>query len=92
MYLLIGLGPLTALLLGRRAADPGRGGGGFLGLIHLRGAREAGVPWAVSLLYPVIALIFCWIVLRAMVLNLWQGGIAWRGTFYPLSELRRNRV
>jgi hypothetical protein len=27
-----------------------------------------------------------------MVLTLWQGGIVWRGTFYSLSELRRNRV
>ena len=93
MYLLIGLGPLAALLLGSGALRLlGGAAVGFLGLIHLRGAREAGVPWRVSLLYPVIALIFCWIVLRAMVLNLWQGGITWRGTFYPLSELRRNRV
>jgi len=31
-------------------------------------------------------------VLRTLVLNLRQGGIVWRGTFYPLEELRRNRV
>jgi hypothetical protein len=37
-------------------------------------------------------MVFCWIVLRAMVLNLRDGGITWRGTFYPLGELRRNRV
>jgi hypothetical protein len=61
-------------------------------LVHLRGAREAGAPWQAALLYPVISVIFCWIVLRAMVLNLSQGGITWRGTFYPLAELRRNRV
>ena len=65
---------------------------GFLLLLHLRGAREAGAPLRGALLYPVVSLIFAWIVVRALTLNLWQGGITWRGTFYPLSELRKNRV
>jgi hypothetical protein len=44
------------------------------------------------LLYPVSYLLFAWILLRALALNLSQGGIVWRGTFYPLAELRKNRV
>jgi glycosyltransferase involved in cell wall biosynthesis len=92
-YLLVGLGPPAAILFG---AGPTRWLGAlamiFLLLLHLRGTREAGVRRRAALLYPLIAVVLAWIVLRAMVLNLWQGGIVWRATFYPLSELRRNRV
>jgi hypothetical protein len=40
----------------------------------------------------VFVVMFNWIVLRTMVVNLRDGGIRWRGTFYPLAELRKNRV
>jgi hypothetical protein len=48
-------------------------------------------PWY-AVAYPLMAALFIVILLRTMLLNLWQGGIRWRGTFYPLDELRRNRV
>jgi glycosyltransferase involved in cell wall biosynthesis len=38
------------------------------------------------------AALFCWIILRTTFLNLWQGGITWRGTFYPIKELKGNVV
>ena len=92
-YLVIGLGPLAAAVLGEGILRIlGVVAAGFLLLLHMRGAREAGAPLRGALLYPVVSLIFAWIVLRALVVNLWQGGITWRGTFYPLSELRKNRV
>lgn len=48
-------------------------------------------PWyAVG--YPLTSALFVFILLRTMLLNLWQGGIYWRGTFYPLAELKANRV
>lgn len=48
-------------------------------------------PWyAVG--YPVTSALFVFILLRTMLLNLRQGGIRWRGTFYSLKELRSNRV
>ncbi len=48
-------------------------------------------PWhAVG--YPLTSALFVFILLRTMVLNLWQGGIYWRGTFYPLEELKANRI
>lgn len=48
-------------------------------------------PWyAVG--YPVTSALFVFILLRTMLLNLWQGGIRWRGTFYSLKELRSNRI
>jgi cellulose synthase/poly-beta-1,6-N-acetylglucosamine synthase-like glycosyltransferase len=45
-----------------------------------------------ALTYPIGALIFTWMLLRSMIVTLWQGGIVWRGTFYPLKELKRGVV
>ncbi len=42
--------------------------------------------------FPFAVLVLCAISLRTMTLNLLQGGICWRGTFYRLAELRKNRV
>jgi hypothetical protein len=33
-----------------------------------------------------------YVLLRSTVVTLVQGGIIWRGTFYPLDELRRGIV
>jgi glycosyltransferase involved in cell wall biosynthesis len=41
-------------------------------------------------LYPLGALAFLWALLRSMVVVLAQGGVVWRGTLYPLRELRRH--
>ena len=38
------------------------------------------------------ALIFAYMILRSTIVTLRQGGIIWRGTFYPLHELRRGLV
>ncbi|HEV8600270.1 MAG TPA: glycosyltransferase family 2 protein [Gemmatimonadales bacterium] len=93
LYLVGGLGPLAAFGFGSgplrwiaAAAVTSQLG------IMLFGTRESGAPRRVALLYPVVALLFAWIILRALVLNLAQRGIVWRGTFYPLAELRRNKV
>lgn len=92
-YLVLGLAPLVALLLG---SGPLRWFGGtavvWQLLLHGFVAREVRLPFHSVLLYPMIYVLFAWIVLRALVLNLSQGGIVWRGTFYPLAELRKNRV
>jgi len=42
--------------------------------------------------FPLAVILLCAILVRTMTLNLLQGGIYWRGTFYPLAELRKNRV
>jgi cellulose synthase/poly-beta-1,6-N-acetylglucosamine synthase-like glycosyltransferase len=41
---------------------------------------------------PFGAMIFAYMILRSTVVTLRQGGIVWRGTFYPLEELRRGLV
>ena len=41
---------------------------------------------------PLAALVFTYMLLRSTAVTLKQGGIYWRGTFYPLKELRRGIV
>jgi glycosyltransferase involved in cell wall biosynthesis len=48
-------------------------------------------PWY-ALTHPVGALLFCYMLLRSTVVTLRQGGVLWRGTFYPLDELKRGMV
>jgi cellulose synthase/poly-beta-1,6-N-acetylglucosamine synthase-like glycosyltransferase len=55
-------------------------------------AGKARVPRLAGLLYPVASLLFVAILWRTMILNLAHGGLQWRGTFYPLRELKANRV
>jgi 2-keto-4-pentenoate hydratase len=45
-----------------------------------------------SLTHPLGALLFCYMLLRSAAVTLWRGGVVWRGTFYPLEELKRGVV
>ena len=59
---------------------------------------QAGVAWVMrvsplyALTHPLGALLFCYMLLRSTVVTLWQGGIVWRDTFYPLDDLKRGVV
>ncbi len=55
-------------------------------------AIEFRAPIGYAVTYPIGALIFAWMLARSMIVTLWKGGIVWRGTFYPLDELRRGVV
>ena len=55
-------------------------------------AIENGVSPLYALTHPIGALIFGWMLTRSTIVTLWQGGITWRGTFYPLKELKRGVV
>jgi glycosyltransferase involved in cell wall biosynthesis len=46
-------------------------------------------PWY-ALLFPAGAALFLYSVLRSAITILRAGGVTWRGTFYPLTELRKN--
>ena len=48
-------------------------------------------PW-LAVLYPLAGLIFVSILGAAVLRTVRRRGIEWRGTFYPLDELRANRV
>jgi glycosyltransferase involved in cell wall biosynthesis len=53
---------------------------------------KASVPLYYFFLHPVSTTLFVYITLRSTILTLSRGGVLWRGTFYPLEELRRGRV
>ncbi len=61
-------------------------------IAHGEAAREFGASrlWGLSL--PIGALIFVWMLGRSMIVTLRQGGIEWRGTFYPLKDLKSGVV
>jgi glycosyltransferase involved in cell wall biosynthesis len=48
-------------------------------------------PWY-FLLHPVSTVLFIYTMLRSMIVTLWNGGVEWRGTFYPLEELKKGLV
>lgn len=55
-------------------------------------ARRLGLdPW-LGPMFPFSAGFLAYVVVRSMVVTLRTGGIRWRGTFYALADLRRNKV
>ena len=42
-----------------------------------------------ALTHPIGAILFCYMVVRSVAVTLWNGGVTWRDTFYPLKELKR---
>ena len=45
-----------------------------------------------ALTHPVGAVLFGYMLVRSTAVTLLQGGVTWRGTFYPLEKLRRGVV
>jgi hypothetical protein len=54
-------------------------------------AGGAGQSPLWGFLHPVTALVFSGLGFRTIFKNLRDGGIYWRGTFYPLSELKKGK-
>jgi hypothetical protein len=65
---------------------------GVLLLLSWGNARMTRLPAWTGLGFPVACLFFLYILWRAMILTLAQGGIRWRGTLYRLDELKANKV
>ena len=60
--------------------------------IYVGMSWKSDVPAYYFLLHPISSALFVYIMLRSMLLTLGRGGVVWRGTFYPLDELRRGMV
>ncbi len=54
--------------------------------------RHSGIRTWNALFFPLGGLLFVFGILRSAAITLVQGGVRWRGTFYPLAELRREAV
>jgi glycosyltransferase involved in cell wall biosynthesis len=61
-------------------------------LIYLGMSWRSAVPAYYFLLHPISTVLFVYTLLRSMFLTLWNDGIVWRGTKYPLEELRKGMV
>jgi cellulose synthase/poly-beta-1,6-N-acetylglucosamine synthase-like glycosyltransferase len=60
--------------------------------IYVGMSRMSDIPAYYIALHPVSSALFVYIMLRSMALTLVRGGVVWRGTFYPLEELRKGMV
>jgi glycosyltransferase involved in cell wall biosynthesis len=61
-------------------------------LIYLGMSWKSAVPAYYFFLHPISTALFMYTMLRSMLLTLWHGGVVWRGTKYPLEELKRGLV
>ena len=61
-------------------------------LYHLAGRHLTRLSVATFFGFPVATVLFLYAILRSAAFTLAQGGIFWRGTFYPLKLLRQNTV
>lgn len=60
--------------------------------VYVGMSSRSSVPAYYFVLHPVSSTLFIYTLLRSMYLTLSNDGIVWRGTKYPLEELRRGMV
>ncbi len=61
-------------------------------LIYAGMSLRTKIPAYYFFLHPVSTILFLYALLRSMFVTLRDGGVTWRGTKYPLDELRRGLV
>jgi glycosyltransferase involved in cell wall biosynthesis len=61
-------------------------------LIYYGMSARSAVPAYYFFLHPVSTSLFMYTLLRSMFHTFWNDGIVWRGTRYPLDELRKGMV
>jgi glycosyltransferase involved in cell wall biosynthesis len=61
-------------------------------LIFWTGAHHGGSRLRYVLAFPAAALLFAYIMWRSALIAVIRGSVTWRGTAYPLAQMRANRV
>lgn len=61
-------------------------------LMYAGSARAQRTPWWHGVMWPLACVLFLFVMWNATVYALVNRGIEWRGTHYPLDELRANKV
>ena len=84
------VGPLVALLCGQITLPVLILSVGTL-LLSVGTAWTVGFSVTVGVFYPWAVVVFCFIMLRSMMMTVRQGGVRWRDTFYSLADLRAAR-
>jgi glycosyltransferase involved in cell wall biosynthesis len=74
---------------------PGTRVAGLMALASVAGlyallSRTNGISFSYAALFPIGAALVVYTMLRSMAITMRRGGVDWRGTFYPLAELRKH--
>lgn len=89
----LNLMPFAGVLLGHGWARLGYAVALFsMFSIYVGMSTKSEIPPYYFALHPLSTALFVYTVLRSTFLTLGRGGVVWRGTFYPLEELRRGMV
>ncbi len=93
LLLFLNLGPFVGLALAHGGARIGYGiAVAVIALLYTGMSWHSRISPLYFVLHPVSTLLFAYTMLRSTALTLWNGGVVWRGTRYPLSELKRGLV
>jgi cellulose synthase/poly-beta-1,6-N-acetylglucosamine synthase-like glycosyltransferase len=65
---------------------------GSMFLIYLGMSFKSSIPPYYFFLHPISTLLFGYTLVRSMFLTFYNDGVTWRGTTYPLKELRKGLV
>lgn len=61
-----------------------------IGALYVLSSRHNSIFPGYAVLFPISATLFLYSLLRSTVITIKRRGVTWRGTFYSLSELRKN--
>lgn len=57
--------------------------------VYVAMGKRTKIGFGYVLLHPAASLLMVFTMMLSTALTLWRGGVVWRGTFYPLEELKR---